>query len=105
MAEFELPENDFRLVLISNTNIDTLTGIRNNGILRNLDSTNSVAIATESAGSDTAAILADATTARNHKLVLQAGQEAPVRNFRKLFATAFGANVLLQWIPLRTVNS
>jgi len=106
MSEFELPENDFRLLSISSSDIDTLTGIKNNGILRNLDAANPVAFATESAGSDdVATILADATTARNHKLVLQAGQEAPIRNFRKLFATAFTGNVLVQWIPLRNVDS
>ena len=105
MPEFELPENDFRLLSIVSTDITTLTGIRNNGILRNLDAANSVAIATESAGDDVNGLLGDATSAKNHKLVLQAGQEAPVRNFRELFAKAFGGNVLLQWIPLRTIDS
>ncbi len=105
MTEYKLDENDFRLISISSSDTDTLTPMRNDGILRNLDGSNSVAFATESAGSDTAAILADATSASNHKLVLQAGQEAPIRGFRKLFAKAFGGNVLVQWIPLRSVRS
>jgi len=102
MSEFSLPENDFRLLSISSTDIDTLTAIRVDGVLRNLDSTNSVVIATESAGvDDIDGILADATTAKNHKLVLGPKDEVIVKNFRKLFAKAIGGAVLVQWIPIR----
>ena len=102
MPEFSLPENDFRLLSIVATDITTLTPTRVDGILRNLDATNSVAISTESAGEDDIdAILADVTTASNHKLVLGPKDEVIIKNFRKLFLKAAGGTVLVQWIPVR----
>jgi len=104
MPEAELPENDFRLLSISNTDITTLTAIKIDGILRNLDATNTLVFVTEGAGDDVAAIIADATTAKNHKLILGPKDEVIIKNFRKLFVQAVGGTILMQWIPIRFIN-
>jgi len=101
MTEFKLDENDFRLISIITTDTHTLTSIRaTTGILRNLDATNKIVIVTESAGDGNVNGIISDLLESNHKLILNAGDDVIIRNFRKLFAKANGGNCLLQWIPL-----
>ncbi len=102
MTQYDLDENDFRLIA-AGSDIDTIEP-KIDGVLRNLDATDSIIITTESAGgSDIATILGDATTPSNHKLVLGPGDEVTIRNQRKLFIKASANAPLLQWIPFRFV--
>ncbi len=101
MTEFKLDENDFRLISVVTTDTHTLTPIRaTTGILRNLDATNRIVFATESAGDDAVNGIVSNLLESNHKCILNAGDDIIIRNFRKLFVKANGGNCLLQWIPL-----
>jgi len=100
VKEIVLPENDFRIVAIDNNDIITMRS-RSDGVLRNIG-INFVMLSTESAGADDiSGILTDPNEAKNHKITLDANEEVKVRNFRKLFAKAFGGDSILQWIPIR----
>jgi len=93
---------------IATTTIDELL-FRKNGLLRNLDSTNSLVLVDESVGNaaddaDVITALNDATTPLESKIVIPAGNDLPVRHFRRMFVKAIGGDILLQWIPLRPVS-
>jgi len=102
MVDFNLANSRFELMSIKSA-AKSKVNFRGEGVLRNLDGSNSVVVATGPTGSGAVdAILADATTAADNKAVIQAGQDLPIQNIREVFMKAIGGDVLVQWIPVRT---
>jgi len=103
VTEFNLPANDFIVIDVLTTDTHTLLP-KSDGILRNLNGTNKIVLVLEdTAGADAGTLVQD-TLSSAHKLILQANEEALIKNEKRFVARANGGTCQLQWIPFRPVK-